>query len=79
MAALVAGLASAQNRAASGEIILGMSAAFTGASGQLGIELYRGAEKQRLRADDLLNRFEDVRRAEQLDESAAEMLQRLYV
>ena len=26
-----------------------------------------------------LARFEDVRRAEQLDESAAEMLQRLYV
>jgi hypothetical protein len=35
---------SAQNRAASGEIVLGMSAAFTGASGQLGIELYRGAQ-----------------------------------
>ncbi len=40
---------------------------------------FRGAEKRRLRADDLLNRFEEVRRAEQLDESAAEMLQRLYV
>jgi putative ABC transport system ATP-binding protein len=40
---------------------------------------FRGAEKQRLRVDDLLNRFEDVRRAEQLDESAADMLQRLYV
>ncbi len=40
---------------------------------------FRGAEKWRLRADDLLNRFEEVRRAEQLDESAAEMLQRLYV
>src|SRR5919108_782513 len=39
---------------------------------------FRGAEKQRLRADELLARFEDVRRAEQLDESAAEMLQRLY-
>jgi putative ABC transport system ATP-binding protein len=39
----------------------------------------RGAEKQRLRADDLLSRFEDVRRAEQLDESAADMLRRLYV
>lgn len=26
-----------------------------------------------------LNRFEDVRRAEQLDESAADMLSRLYV
>jgi putative ABC transport system ATP-binding protein len=40
---------------------------------------FRGADKQRLRVDDLLNRFEEVRRAEQLDESAAEMLQRLYV
>ena len=40
---------------------------------------FRGADKQRLRADDLLARFEDVRRAEQLDESAAEMLRRLYV
>ncbi|MGE5836605.1 MAG: ABC transporter ATP-binding protein [Acidobacteriota bacterium] len=40
---------------------------------------FRGADKERLREDDLLNRFEDVRRAEQLDESAAEMLQRLYV
>lgn len=40
---------------------------------------FRGAEKQRLRPADLLNRFEDVRRAEQLDESTAEMLQRLYV
>jgi putative ABC transport system ATP-binding protein len=40
---------------------------------------FRGAEKKRLRASDLLNRFEDVRRAEQLDESAADMLRRLYV
>ena len=32
---------------------------------------FRGAEKKRLRANDLLDRFEDVRRAEQLDESAA--------
>ena len=40
---------------------------------------FRGAEKQRLRPDDLLSRFEDVRRAEQLDESAADMLRRLYV
>lgn len=39
----------------------------------------RGAEKQRLRAHDLLARFEDVRRAEQLDESAAGMLRRLYI
>jgi hypothetical protein len=40
---------------------------------------HAGAEKERLRADDLLNRFENVRRADQLDESAAEMLQRVYV
>jgi putative ABC transport system ATP-binding protein len=40
---------------------------------------FHGADKQRIRANDLLNRFEEVRRAEQLDESAAEMLQRLYV
>ena len=40
---------------------------------------FRGAEKQRLRAGDLLNRFEDVRRAELLDEPAAGMLRRLYV
>jgi putative ABC transport system ATP-binding protein len=40
---------------------------------------FRGAEKQRLRANDLLNRFEDVRRADLLDESAAAMLRRLYV
>lgn len=40
---------------------------------------FRGAEKRRLRVDDLLARFEDVRRSEQLDESAAEMLRRAYV
>jgi putative ABC transport system ATP-binding protein len=40
---------------------------------------FRGTEKQRLRADELLNRFADVRRSEQLDESAADMLRRLYV
>jgi putative tryptophan/tyrosine transport system ATP-binding protein len=40
---------------------------------------FHGAEKQRLRAGDLLNRFEEVRRAEQLDEPAADMLRRLYV
>jgi putative ABC transport system ATP-binding protein len=39
---------------------------------------FRGVEKQRLRANDLLNRFEDVRRADLLDESAAAMLRRLY-
>ena len=40
---------------------------------------FSGAEKRRLRPNDLLSRFEEVRRAEQLDESAAEMLRRLYV
>src|SRR5262245_37275919 len=40
---------------------------------------FSGAEKRRLRPDDLLARFEEVRRADQLDESAAEMLQRAYV
>ena len=40
---------------------------------------FQGAEKRRLRPDDLLAHFEDVRRAEQLDESAAEMLAEQYV
>lgn len=39
----------------------------------------RGAEKRRLRVDDLLGRFEEIRRAELLDETAAEMLQRTYI
>ena len=39
----------------------------------------QGAEKRRLRVDDLLARFEDVRRADLLDETAAEMLRRMYV
>jgi putative ABC transport system ATP-binding protein len=39
---------------------------------------FRGAEKQRLRPEDVLGRFEEVRRAEQLDETAAEMLRRMY-
>src|SRR5438093_4769328 len=43
------------------------------------IQDFQGAEKRRLRVDDLLTRFEEVRRAEQLDESAAQMLARLYV
>lgn len=38
-----------------------------------------GAEKRRLRPEDLLARFEEVRRTEQLDESAAELLRRSYV
>jgi putative tryptophan/tyrosine transport system ATP-binding protein len=40
---------------------------------------FSGAEKRRLRAEDLLARFEEVRRAEQLDESVAEMLRAQYV
>jgi assimilatory nitrate reductase catalytic subunit len=40
---------------------------------------FRGAEKQRLRVDDLHARFEELRRQEQLDETAAEMLRRVYV
>ena len=39
----------------------------------------RGAEKQRLRPEDLLDRFEEIRRREQLDESAAAMLNELYI
>jgi len=38
-----------------------------------------GAEKRRLRPDDLLAKFEAVRRGELLDPSAAEMLRRVYV
>jgi putative ABC transport system ATP-binding protein len=43
------------------------------------IQEFKGAEKRRTRADDLLARFEEVRRAEQLDETVAEMLERMYV
>ena len=39
----------------------------------------RGADKQRLTPEDLLDRSDEVRRAELLDESAAEMLERQYV
>jgi putative ABC transport system ATP-binding protein len=39
----------------------------------------RGAEKRRARVEDLLARFEDLRRADQLDHSAAEMLRRVYI
>jgi len=38
-----------------------------------------GPEKRRLRAEDLLARFEEVRRVEQLDESAAQMLAERYI
>ena len=40
---------------------------------------FQGAEKQRLRVEDLLARFEEVRRGELLDESAAELLRQMYV
>lgn len=39
----------------------------------------RGAEKKRLRPEDLLDRFDEIRRREQLDDSAAAMLRELYV
>ena len=40
---------------------------------------FQGPEKRRLRVNDLLARFEEVRRSEQLDESAAEMLRNSYI
>jgi putative ABC transport system ATP-binding protein len=39
---------------------------------------FRGAEKRRLRVDDLLARFEEVRRSEQLDETAAVLIRNAY-
>lgn len=39
----------------------------------------RGAEKKRLRPEDLIDRFDEVRRRELLDESAAAMLNELYI
>lgn len=39
----------------------------------------RGAEKKRLRPEDLLDRFDEIRRREQIDETAAAMLNALYV
>ena len=46
--------------------------------GQL-IEDFAGDRKKRVRAEELLERFEELRRSELLDESAAEMLERCYV
>jgi len=43
------------------------------------IQDFRGGEKRRLRVGDLLARFEEVRRSDQLDESAAQMLRQAYV
>ena len=39
----------------------------------------RAEEKRHLRVEDLLERFEDIRRTEQLDASAAELLRGAYV
>lgn len=39
----------------------------------------QGSERERARPEDLLSRFEDVRRREQLDGSVAEMLASAYV
>jgi putative ABC transport system ATP-binding protein len=43
------------------------------------VQDFQGAERRRIRVDDLLARFEEVRRADQLDEGAAEMLRQTYV
>jgi len=40
---------------------------------------FRGAEKRRFRPEDLVDRFEEIRRREQLDETAADMLRHAYV
>lgn len=40
---------------------------------------FEGADKRRLRAQDLLERFEELRRREMLDESAAALLRKTYV
>jgi putative tryptophan/tyrosine transport system ATP-binding protein len=46
--------------------------------GQIAFDI-RGQAKRRLKPQDLLSRFEELRRANQLDESAAEMLREQYV
>jgi putative tryptophan/tyrosine transport system ATP-binding protein len=40
---------------------------------------FAGADKQRLRVDDLLSRFDELRRREMLDETAANLLQETYI
>ena len=40
---------------------------------------YAGAQRRHVRAEDLVRRFEEIRRDEQLDLPAAEMLRRMYV
>ncbi len=40
---------------------------------------FKGSEKRRLRPEDLLALFEEVRRMEQLDQSAADLLKAVYI
>jgi len=40
---------------------------------------FQGADKRRLRPDDLVDRFEEIRRRELLDESAAKLLRERYI
>jgi putative ABC transport system ATP-binding protein len=40
---------------------------------------YAGPQRRRIHADDLIRRFDEIRREEQLDVSAAEMLRDVYV
>jgi putative ABC transport system ATP-binding protein len=40
---------------------------------------FAGADKRRLRIDDLLGHFDDLRRRDLLDESAAALLREQYV
>jgi putative ABC transport system ATP-binding protein len=40
---------------------------------------FHGAEKKRLKVEDLLARFQEVRRKDQMDESTAEMLRKKYI
>jgi putative ABC transport system ATP-binding protein len=43
------------------------------------VDDFSGARKRRLRVEDLLDRFDQIRNADMLDESTAEMLRRAYV
>lgn len=40
---------------------------------------FKGQEKQRLKSNDLLSLFDEIRRKEQIDTTAAEMIRKLYV
>ncbi len=40
---------------------------------------FAGADKQRLSVDDLLTRFEELRRREMLDETVADLLRQTYI